>query len=173
MGADNRGLLIVLAVVLLVISFGPGLVWGMMGWSMMGPGIMGPWGAAASSWWSVAMLAFWALMLVGIAVLVIWAVRQMGPGEAAGRRPLEILKERYARGELTREHYEQMRHDLEDLPGASAMHDRRLLVGRVALSVLGIAEMALLSADLLVPRVVDTVAGRVGAAAAGSPTRVQ
>lgn len=114
MGTDNRGLLIVLAVVLLVILLGPGLVWGMMGWSMMGPGIMGPWGVTASSWWSVAMLVFWALMLVGIAVLVIWAIRQMGPGEAASRRPLEILKERYARGELTREHYEQMRHDLED-----------------------------------------------------------
>lgn len=54
------------------------------------------------------------------------------------------------------------------------MRDRRLLVGGVALFVLGIAEMALLSAGLLVPRVVDTVAGGAGAAAAarGAPAAV-
>jgi putative membrane protein len=30
-----------------------------------------------------------------------------------GERPLEILKRRYARGEITREQFEQMRRDIE------------------------------------------------------------
>lgn len=104
---------IVLAVVVLVILLIPGLGWGMMGWGMMGPGMMGGWGAAVNPWWGVAMLVFWALVLAGIGLLVAWAFRRVPSGEASGGRPLDILKERYARGELTREQYEQMRRDLE------------------------------------------------------------
>jgi hypothetical protein len=45
--------------------------------------------------------------------------RWRNPGRAPGRRrevrtsPLDILKRRYASGEITREQYEQMRKDLE------------------------------------------------------------
>ena len=63
------------------------------------------------------------LLLVGAAVvvigLIVWAVVRStrrggagGPGAMRGE-PLEILKERYARGELTREEYEERRRDLE------------------------------------------------------------
>ena len=52
-------------------------------------------------------------MLAGLGLLVLWAIRQVGPEQAGSRRAVEILKERYARGELTREQYEQMRRDLE------------------------------------------------------------
>jgi putative membrane protein len=38
---------------------------------------------------------------------------QMGPTQNSGT-PLEILKARYARGEISRAEYEQMRRDLED-----------------------------------------------------------
>jgi putative membrane protein len=37
---------------------------------------------------------------------------QMGPAQAS-QTPLEILKARYARGEISREEYDQMRRDLE------------------------------------------------------------
>jgi len=36
-----------------------------------------------------------------------------GPRVMAGSRALEILKERYAKGELTREQFEAMRRDLD------------------------------------------------------------
>jgi putative membrane protein len=110
----NRTWLVVLAVVLLVVLLGPGLGMGMMGWGAMGPGMMmGGWGAAANPWWGMAMLAFWALIMGGVVLLVVWGIRQVGPVGDARRGPLDILKERYARGELTREQYEQMRRDLE------------------------------------------------------------
>ncbi len=38
--------------------------------------------------------------------------RELPRGESE-RRPLDVLKERYARGEISREEYEGMRRDLE------------------------------------------------------------
>lgn len=59
----------------------------------------------------LAMLVFWGALIVG-AVLV---VRLLGglPGRDGRTSPLDILKRRYASGEITREQYEQMRKDLE------------------------------------------------------------
>jgi len=64
------------------------------------------------------------LLLVGLIVVVYFVVRALahsgsahppappaGPAESAGR-PMDILKERYARGEITKEQYDQMREDL-------------------------------------------------------------
>jgi putative membrane protein len=65
------------------------------------------------------MMFFWVLILVGGVLLVLWLLRQGRPGEPGsppGSRPLAILQERYARGELTKEQYEQMRRDLTGQP---------------------------------------------------------
>ena len=50
----------------------------------------------------------------GIAYALGWRPQfnQTGPAESK-QTPLELLKERYARGEITREQYDQMRLDLE------------------------------------------------------------
>lgn len=55
------------------------------------------------------------LVMVGVVLLVIWGVRQMsGTGPRPGRsRAVEILEERYARGEIDREEFETRRRDLE------------------------------------------------------------
>ena len=49
----------------------------------------------------------------GIAYALGWRPQfnQSGPAETK-QTPLELLKERYARGEITREQYDQMRLDL-------------------------------------------------------------
>jgi len=62
-------------------------------------------------------------ILVGLIVLVIWAVRRLSygsptsshnfaarPGQSTAR---EILQMRYAHGEITREQYQQMLSDIE------------------------------------------------------------
>ncbi|MBI4319618.1 MAG: SHOCT domain-containing protein [Chloroflexi bacterium] len=63
------------------------------------------------------MMLFWVLIIGGVGVLVVWLLQQGRPaGIGAGPaqpRALEILKERYARGEITLEQYEQMRRDIE------------------------------------------------------------
>lgn len=53
------------------------------------------------------MIVFWC----GIIALIVWAVRNSrGHGH---RRALEILKERYAKGEITKKEFEATKKDLE------------------------------------------------------------
>jgi putative membrane protein len=54
------------------------------------------------------------LLIGGIAYALGWRPQfnQTGPAQTK-QTPLELLKERYARGEITREQYDQMRLDLE------------------------------------------------------------
>ena len=119
MSTENRGLLIVLGVLVLIVLVGPFLGGGMMGAGMM----WGPGGQVAGGGWSwgllmalggLSMLAFWGALIVGIVLLIRWA---SGPSVVHGNRSsesaIEILKRRYAAGEITGEEYEQMRKRLE------------------------------------------------------------
>jgi putative membrane protein len=59
------------------------------------------------------MVVFWG----GIIALIIWWVTRLtrqgtGGGGGGGKSPLDIAKERYARGEITKEQFEQLKKDL-------------------------------------------------------------
>lgn len=105
--------LVVALVVLLVVALALSSSMG----GMMGPGMMmgrgGGWMWGFGMWiGALAMLVFWGALIVG-AILV---VRLFGGGLSGGdgrNTPLDILKRRYASGEITREQYEQMRKDLQ------------------------------------------------------------
>ena len=60
----------------------------------------------------VFMLLFWGLVILGIAALIrlLMTTSSRGPRD---KSPLEIVQERYARGEINREEYEQKKSDLE------------------------------------------------------------
>ncbi len=60
------------------------------------------------------MIVFWALVIVGVVLLVRWLLAASGRGasRAADEAPLEILKKRYARGEINQEEFERMKKDL-------------------------------------------------------------
>jgi putative membrane protein len=53
-------------------------------------------------------------ILVGIVILVVWAVKHFTSGSmsSGGQTPREIVQARYARGEITRDQYQQMLQDL-------------------------------------------------------------
>ena len=62
------------------------------------------------------MLLFPLLIVAIIAYLVGWRPQiTQGPLERArkGDRPVEVLKQRYARGKISKEEFEEMRRDLE------------------------------------------------------------
>jgi putative membrane protein len=61
----------------------------------------------------VGMLVTWVLLGLGFALLVRYATRP-GRDEDKPKSALDILKERYARGEIGREEYEQKKRDLEE-----------------------------------------------------------
>lgn len=76
--------------------------WGLDGWGM-GFGML-------------FMLLFWVLVVVGAAALIRWLLQQSNAGSwrsPGGGAALEILRERYARGEIGREEYEPMERDLQ------------------------------------------------------------
>lgn len=59
------------------------------------------------------MIIFWALIIIGIAYLVKLSLGQSGGSPATrGNTPLEILKERYAKGEINKQEFEEKKKDL-------------------------------------------------------------
>jgi putative membrane protein len=98
----------VLALLVLSLVMGGPMIGGMMGRAVMG------WGVAVMPWRGLLTVVVWALIIAGIGLLFALSFRQIDHGKEARRpQPLDILKERYARGEIGREQYEQMRHDLD------------------------------------------------------------
>jgi putative membrane protein len=68
------------------------------------------------SWWmifgGILMIIFW----IGVIWLVVWGIRKIArgsEGKSSGTRSaLDIARERYARGEITKEQFEQYKKDL-------------------------------------------------------------
>ena len=59
------------------------------------------------------MWIFWIAVIVGLVFLIKWIVQQSRPGEyKSEENSLEILKKRYARGEIDKEEFEQKKKDL-------------------------------------------------------------
>jgi len=64
-------------------------------------------------WWMVFgglwMLIFWG----GVIALIVWGIKKLSErGTSTPKHPLDVAKERYARGEISREEFEQMKQDL-------------------------------------------------------------
>ena len=124
MDSTARNLLVAL-IVLLVVALGLAALTGglmtpdFMGSGPPGRGPMGPGMMTGRGWmWGfgmglggLVMLAFWVALIVSVGLVI----RTLGGGNR-GRwhgTPIDVLKRRYAAGEITREQYEQMRKDLE------------------------------------------------------------
>ncbi len=80
-------------------------MWGHMdgyGWGAMGFGMIG-------------MVLFWILLIVALVLLakMLWKSGSGGLERSQEKKPLDILKERYARGEIEKEEFDQKKHDLQ------------------------------------------------------------
>ena len=77
------------------------------GWGMHPMwGFWGVWGLGMM----LIMLLFWALVIVGLVVGIRWLLSQ--GRESRSDSALEILRERYARGEINKDEFEARKRDL-------------------------------------------------------------
>ena len=76
----------------------------MWGWPMMGFGGFG----------MIFGFIFFVAIVIGVILLIVWLVKRSGYSvtDKTSTHSLEILKERYAKGELTKEQYENMKKEL-------------------------------------------------------------
>lgn len=71
----------------------------------------GGWGWMAFGW--LMMVAFWVLVIIGAVVAIRWMSARYTPGRPdSPDTPVEILRRRYAAGELTKEQFEAMKRDV-------------------------------------------------------------
>ncbi len=104
------GGIIVAAFIILPLVFGLVVGWQGEGWGMMGPWMMGGFG------WMWLMPVLWIVFLGLIIWAVVAAVRGSGESRSSdsskAESALEVLKKRYARGEINKEEYEEKKKDL-------------------------------------------------------------
>ena len=84
----------------------------MWGW----PNMMGGFFGGGLGWIGMILgFVFFILVIIGVIFLIIWIVKittRSGNDDKTGSKALEVLKERYAKGEITKEQYENMKKDL-------------------------------------------------------------
>lgn len=126
MSANDRSPKILFGALALMLSIGALLGGGMMGPGVMGPGMMWGYGGTqltGPGWmWGLTMglgmllmLAFWVAVILGVVLLVRWAIgtTSRAPDEPRSEHPLDILRRRYAAGEIDQATYQRMQRELE------------------------------------------------------------
>jgi len=77
--------------------------WMMDGWGMGGFGM-------------IFMILFWGLIIVGVVSLIRWLIQttdsKSHSGDGTGFKAMDILKERYAGGEIARDEFETMKKEI-------------------------------------------------------------
>ncbi len=118
MNKNTKTALIIGGIIVAVAIILPSIVgaisgWQGGGWGMMGPGMMGGFGWG---WFMpIFFIIFWGLVIWGIVALVRGLSGSRGSDSGSSRpdSALEVLKRRYARGEIDKREYEEKKKDLE------------------------------------------------------------
>ncbi|MDA8387255.1 MAG: SHOCT domain-containing protein [Nitrospiraceae bacterium] len=79
---------------------------------MPGPVMGGPYGGGL---WMVLNVLIWTILVAGLALLLVWIVSRAGKSgrdKGTGETALDVLKKRYASGEISKEDFERMKKDI-------------------------------------------------------------
>ena len=91
--------------------------YGMMGsggmMNMMGTNMMRGSFDGGSWWlWSIVGMLFWIALLVALILLIIWLYKKVTGQATNGGSALEILKKRFAKGEITKKEFESIKKEI-------------------------------------------------------------
>jgi len=88
----------------------------MMGWGNQGYGMWGNWGLGGM----IMMIFFWAIIIIGAILIIRYftaghgsTTRQVGGPVVSEHDPLEVLRDRYAKGEIDTQEFEERKRTLE------------------------------------------------------------
>jgi putative membrane protein len=113
MNKELKNLLIIGGIILAVLIIVPAVFGAVTGVNGDGFGMMRGFGWGMVGIGFVVMIAFWSLVIWGIVSLIRWFASTAGSNPThQGASALEILKQRYARGEINKEEFEQKKKDL-------------------------------------------------------------
>jgi len=86
---------------------GGGIMNMMMGNNMMGSGMMGnyPTYYGYNSFWNI----LWLILLIGAIVLIVWLIYKLTKKREESETPISILQKRYAKGEVSKKQFEEMK----------------------------------------------------------------
>jgi len=83
------------------------------GFGMMGRGMMGNYlpynNYGYSSFWN----GLWIIFLIGVIIFVVWVVYKLTRKSKEPETPINILRRRYARGEISNKQFEDMKKEIE------------------------------------------------------------
>ncbi|MGA1844556.1 MAG: SHOCT domain-containing protein [bacterium] len=86
---------------------GPGRGWGGMRGYGFGRGWM------HYGWGGIIMWIVILVIVIAVLYFIYYVAKSKAPGAPSGETPLDLLKKRYARGEITKEEYQRIKKDLE------------------------------------------------------------
>ncbi len=62
-------------------------------------------------WWSVLAIAFWLLIFVALVLAIFWLVKSLS-GDRTQESAEDVLKKRYAKGEIAKAEFDQKMKDI-------------------------------------------------------------
>lgn len=89
------------------------MIMGPGGMNMMGTNMMGSSMGSGSWWlWGIVGMLFWIVLLVALVLLIIWLYKNITGKATKNDSALEILKKRFAKGDITKKEFDELKKEV-------------------------------------------------------------